>query len=1182
MLPSVARARNFLAASLLVASGVSAQQVVIPASQKADHVEYPRFLENTHQNRLLQPGDRVDTRVIQLYYFRDGHRVAEYINRNTQHLNQEGSDAEQTYAREGRIAAEARIDERRLKETQALEAAKKTRQIRLRLDETRARLERAFAEQDQLEIRAGALTDAMQQTGNETIATVQTEIATTQQKLEEVRDSLSKAEALKYSLPRRLAALDAARAAQKVSGGGAAEIAATDAATRAVDEAQAADPGALEKEEERLQNKLSNLRNQLTVKQTLETQLSVNATRTSRLETMIAALNTDLGALPGELSTQQTTEIEERENVLTAEAAELRAAQEQFRREVAAGLADRDTYAKGKIASVDPVTQVTISVVGESRLQLRGPIRGINKIARMIHQIDSPVGQVKIGIHTVQVNGEHGDRMDFVYEKINREVAHSRFLVNMSARLLRRAVSEVASEVALAAEQGYLPDNCPPELQVGIVTINGTSQTTQDMRDRRYLYAFFGSDFIGELEEMDSELLNTENKMLSLNSMDTISLAGALSVTSLADNIVRERIIQRYQELLAGDLPDREFEYVRALTHVTKKGHSLQNRFRRAMRMDNKNAQEIYFNANRTYTFPNTISFFTERIPGQGVMNPVQYATVKLAQTLKAQLVAEMELNTLVLERSLLEAKNGEVEDAYRKANAAAQRVLSKEADALRSMQISITEVLFPILRSAMEQLDPSSDAVTIDNLRRILKQGHSPAISRAMVETGSRNLSEDSDAFRDNVLTKVLIEMGITTANDTEAILRVLVDIESLTAVFVRLQTQLRSYLIARGEAVVANAEMKKAEEAMFSKRLLEQFIDEQEEKSVELMEALRAHSSNVDNYLKRLAIGMEDDVAAQFYEPAFQRIRRVSRTYDVTLGQIETTTVLTNNRTLAKVSPSASMEFDLPHRDILLAEAMNGAKGLANEYGNLLKDGTFLAGASMLSGQPATGIIGSNAPVQSIPGIQHNKQFGSDLQKLIPEPEIYKFETGTGFELRPVIQPDGHSIVYTFDYLYSTNVREPVRADEKHLGRIKRHFVHTDVQTSSYELREISRYTVALKASRTSRGVPLLEDVPGVGALFRPLPSQESSLQTNIILGSSVIYPTVFDLMGLRWSRYVDDLGSPALAGQKLKQSTRRNELRAHLLQRTTGSVNQKIGIPTPRHPAVNHVEPGYLILP
>src|SRR5690606_8503968 len=100
----------------------------------------------------------------------------------------------------------------------------------------------------------------------------------------------------------------------------------------------------------------------------------------------------------------------------------------------------------------------------------------------------------------------------------------------------------------------------------------------------------------------------------------------------------------------------------------------------------------------------------------------------------------------------------------------------------------------------------------------------------------------------------------------------------------------------------------------------------------------------------------------------------------------------------------------------------------------------------------------------------------------------------------IRPVIQPDGHSIIYGFDYMYTTNVREPVRADEKHLGRVKRHFVHTDVQTSSYELREISRYTVALKASRTAKGVPLLEDVPLVGTLFRPLPSAESSLQENI----------------------------------------------------------------------------------
>jgi hypothetical protein len=116
--------------------------------------------------------------------------------------------------------------------------------------------------------------------------------------------------------------------------------------------------------------------------------------------------------------------------------------------------------------------------------------------------------------------------------------------------------------------------------------------------------------------------------------------------------------------------------------------------------------------------------------------------------------------------------------------------------------------------------------------------------------------------------------------------------------------------------------------------------------------------------------------------------------------------------HRTLAKVSPAATFEFDLPHRDILLTEALKGSKALAIEYGHLLKDETFLAGSSMLSGQPASGIIGSNSPVQVIPGIpqEDNRQFGAELQKLIPDPDIYKFETGTGYEIRPVIQPDGH----------------------------------------------------------------------------------------------------------------------------------------------------------------------------
>jgi hypothetical protein len=349
--------------------------------------------------------------------------------------------------------------------------------------------------------------------------------------------------------------------------------------------------------------------------------------------------------------------------------------------------------------------------------------------------------------------------------------------------------------------------------------------------------------------------------------------------------------------------------------------------------------------------------------------------------------------------------------------------------------------------------------------------------------------------------------------------------------------------------------------------RKILEFLIDEQEEKYIELVEGTRSHIAQIDNYLKRLAIALEDDFKVQFCDPAFAGVRAASREWDVNLGQVERTTILTNNRQFAKVEPQATMEFDLPKRAPMIVEGMNGARALVQEYGTLLQDPTFLSLAGMMSGAPAaSGITGGpnpglrNAAVRNVlPGQSTDtgeqlmaqsggpdRKFGTALEGLIPDPAVYKFETGTGFEIRPVIQPDGHSIIYDFDYMYTTNVREPVRPDEKHLGRVKRHFIHTQVQTSSFELREISRYQVALKASRTSRGVPLLEDIPGAGVLFRPLPSDESSLQQNIILGQSTVYPTLFDLMGLRWSKYVVDLDHINL--RDLEHVTRGREQAIH----------------------------------
>jgi len=143
--------------------------------------------------------------------------------------------------------------------------------------------------------------------------------------------------------------------------------------------------------------------------------------------------------------------------MLPREAAGVQPAYQQFRDEVTAATTDPDTYVAGDIDSVDPITQVSISVIGEGLIHLRGPIKGINKIRTMINQIDSPVGQIKIGIFSVQVNGEKGDKMEKVIGDAESNIDLSRFLVNHSLELLRKAIQAEAATIAAACETSGRP-----------------------------------------------------------------------------------------------------------------------------------------------------------------------------------------------------------------------------------------------------------------------------------------------------------------------------------------------------------------------------------------------------------------------------------------------------------------------------------------------------------------------------------------------------------------------------------------------------------------------------------------------------------------------------------------------------------------------------------------------------
>lgn len=1176
------------------------------------YVTFPEFTEPRKSTDGFNPSDHVETRVSRLYYFRDAARVAQIINRKSKSYNRAAVDMRRQLADKARQAAEIATEERRTAETKAVQAAQAARSAEKGLQRAQFDLATAKKKDSEAEVQADNLQsslDTLKKTQRETPPKPGTDSEQTlQQKITLAESSLNSAQAARVNTTERV-----------------------NSAQNRVDAAQ----------------------------QALQTARSK--------ETLAADEN------------QQKTAVEDR------------AKQDQFRLEVAAAHEDPDTYAPGQPKSEDPVEQVSVSVVGEGLIQLRGPMKGINTIRLMINELDAPVGQVNVAVHTVQVNGEHGDRMESVIGRIEKYIDHSRFLTAQSAQILRNAVVTVASQKAEMAMQ--------------------MSFGTQEARDQKYLHAFFGKDFIDELQTLDSEFLKTGNKLLTLHSMDSTSLSSSLFLLALAKNSVRQEILGLFQQMIFCDLPRMEMEYFDA--GGGKKAYGC-GKFKP-------------FSVNARFT--SLIGQFNNQVMNDETLTPLQREFIRLAQIFKSRLVTEMEFNARVMERSLIEQRirlgAGNDAAARSKAQQAKQELdqaKQSKAEAVQALQSTDSIQLF--LRQLLDEADrifgSSANAIEgsdlpseldaeksgdfknakplgaagggstsfsntkstrpydftstspeyksatfgtflidkaqadqncwtirflqptdatkwreefVRTLKRQLK--YSKYFSDIKFSSDSANEYEDMKGLENrirndganaplqfvNVLqllmnarklrtwknqhieslrrdVSALVEqlkkpkvdlqdarnkwadieerIQVNELRDEPMFARVIQIVESVRRAFAKVQTAEEKIVTATQKVETTNLDQVPFDQ----KKFLDMLIDEAQDKYIELLEGTRAHTANIDNYIKRLTTALDDDLNTQFYHPAFREVRTASRLYDVNLGEIETTSILTNNRTFAKVSPQATMEFDLPKRDILIKEAFAGTKALFDDYGALLQDPTFLALSKLNSGMPTSSTVNGSgsSPVRNvIPGLPSqtdeqilgqagpgNKQFGSALEALIPDPAIYKFETGTGFEIRPVVQPDGQAVTFHFNYMYTTNVREPVRADEKHLGRVKRHFIDTDVQLSNFELRKVSRYLVALKASRTSRGVPLLEDMPGVGALFRPLPSAESSLQQNLILAQATIFPTLFDLMGLRWAPAVADLDSLRTTNDDFIVRGRRRDLGNRVFDISSSKVDTFLGIP------------------
>lgn len=120
-----------------------------------------------------------------------------------------------------------------------------------------------------------------------------------------------------------------------------------------------------------------------------------------------------------------------------------------------------------------------------------------------------------------------------------------------------------------------------------------------------YLQAFFGTDFLWSLYEVDpnTPVLNPLNKIVSLNSSDTLTLAEALTYTGLAKDEVKQRILMKFQGYLQTSLPEKEFDWIK--TNGIYKWYDV-----RWWGDANGGRKRVYKEALRKYKFAATTSFF--------------------------------------------------------------------------------------------------------------------------------------------------------------------------------------------------------------------------------------------------------------------------------------------------------------------------------------------------------------------------------------------------------------------------------------------------------------------------------------------------------------------------------------------------------------------------------------------
>jgi hypothetical protein len=621
----------------------------------------------------------------------------------------------------------------------------------------------------------------------------------------------------------------------------------------------------------------------------------------------------------------------------------------------------------GDPAASDPASRVTISVVGKGMIHLHGPAKGVHRLARMVHEIDRPVGRVKVGLHIIQLELPDGEQVERVHDLVDQHIRHARQLTTRSMELFRQSFNR-------AIESRKRPGD-HPQCPVGV----------------------FCPRFVDELARCKHSSKHEAAESLA-SSLRSLDLLGVLYVTSLAGDDFRAEVWQTFDELVEKEIIKMDLEYLEGLFHAAEDDPWFKGMYRGSCPECKGTFKPTLVTSasRREIQFTNLERLFLRQECGAG-MNSVQSATVALLETAQDRFEAESNVASLKADQRLM------VEIAWHREGATGST-----------------------LRNPLEEF-------------------------------------------------------------------------------------------------------------------ALDRSINQSESEIVDLDEQLRSAVATVDSHLTQLAVAMEEDFANQFYKRAMRHIRQASEHWNVRMGQIESTSIVTGDRISARVSPGQTIQLDLPDRPILAKELLDSLEVLASESQGVAQ--RLAARSAANAAGPAGTLLADAVGINRV---------GDQLNRLAPLPRNYRVDAGNEVEITPIIQPDGQSISYRLHYPYSTQISSPAGSGEP--PRVVKHFVDTQVQCNNYEMHEVSRFRIGVQASKASRGVPVLQDIPLAGRLFKTRATRAESVRETMILSDAVIYPSILSVTGTHWL-------IPGSSSEAVLRDERQSELQSRLLQKSRDRLDRLV---------------------